>query len=609
VTARGSTVGGVHARNLNRPQTFHGVGAREAMRERLRIRREAKAGTQIGFLDWALEVPEVKTGKLDFDRFPPQIELYREGVNDPECVVMKSTQVGVSAWAVRWALYHSDTKGLTGLYVCPTARDMWDFSTLRVGPIIRNSPRLSRRQKPDDPDNKGMKGIGLGTVVFRGSESPRGLESVDADHMVFDEYELLEPTHIPIAERRTGASLYGYKRRIGWPFIPNAGIDKLYTESDQRRWNVKCGSCNEWQDISFNDNVDLSTGERVCRRCRSRLDLRKGQWVAKYNESGRSRGYHVTQLIMPMTRMGDIIKAAKKRSPTEKQSFMNRDLGVAWAPEEGRLSDAAYDAAVSAGGGYALAPANVHGLVTMGVDVATVRNLNVRISLHNEDGSKIALWLGEVESFNELDKLWNRFAVSMAVIDHLPEGRLARAFAERHRGQVYLCALTDTTGPHMKKPFEPDDDAMFVSVNRTVAIDTMLSLIRGQLNRLPINPPEDYKEHLQAPTRIVLNEIEMQAGAAKNQSPRGTRVFYRSAGADDYAMAEVFDVVAKECWDYRTLLHAAGEGTFTAIEDELEFERSHLANPIIEPDYYEGGRSADDYYGMDPDQRYYEGRD
>jgi len=165
----------------------------------------------------------------------------------------KSTQVGVSAWAVRWALYHSDTKGLTGLYVFPTARDMWDFSTLRVGPIIRNSPRLSRRQKPDDPDNKGMKGIGLGTVVFRGSESPRGLESVDADHMVFDEYELLEPTHIPNAERRTGASLYGYKRRIGWPFIPNAGIDKLYTESDQRRWNVKCGSCNEWQDISFND--------------------------------------------------------------------------------------------------------------------------------------------------------------------------------------------------------------------------------------------------------------------------------------------------------------------------------------------------------------------
>lgn len=582
----------------------HGPTAREALGERFKMRREARAGTQIGFMDWARKVPEPKAGILDFQRFPFQIELYTEGVNDEEAVVKKSTQVGISAYGVRWALYHADTKGMTGLYLFPTARDMWDFSTLRVGPVIRNSPYLSRRQKPDDPDNKGMKGIGLGTVVFRGSESERGLESVDADHMVFDEYDLLEHDHIPIAERRTGASLYGFKRRIGWPSIPGWGIDKIYEESDQRRWMVKCEPCarkgrDGWQDLDFYRNVDIRTGQRVCRECREPLDVSKGTWVATFPDQDRPRGYHVTQLLVPGKSMRDLIKSSLKRGPHEKRSFMNRDLGLAWAPEEGRLSDAAYEAAVSAGGGYGV-PTHLHeivsssgGLRTMGIDIATTRNINVRVSEHNDDGTKRALFIGEVESFGELDEVWNRLGVTMGAIDHLPEGRLARAFAERHHGQIYLCALTDTAGHReQKEPWRVDDDMLFVSVNRTVGIDAMLEKIRAQKNRLPINPPEDYKDNLQALNRLVDKEPDTGKIA----------VYYRSAGPDDYAMAEVFDVVAEELHWRRMLLDDAERETFSTIDDELEFERSTLADPLADVAYHAGGQDGDYHAGgRDPD--------
>jgi hypothetical protein len=79
----------------------------------------------------------------------------------------------------------------------------------------------------------------------------------------------------------------------------------------------------------------------------------------------------------------------------------------------------------------------------MGVDVATTRGLNVRISEHLDDArqSKRALFIGELDddpggpdAFTQLCDLMDRYSVNMAVIDQEPDGRLARAFAARYAG-------------------------------------------------------------------------------------------------------------------------------------------------------------------------------
>ena len=44
---------------------------------------------------------------------------------------MKGTQVGVSAWLVRWAMHHADVHGLTILYIFPTLQQMHDFADAR----------------------------------------------------------------------------------------------------------------------------------------------------------------------------------------------------------------------------------------------------------------------------------------------------------------------------------------------------------------------------------------------------------------------------------------------------------------------------------------------
>jgi hypothetical protein len=564
----------------------------DGARERLTQEIAALEGTTIGFMDWALKVPEPKAGRLNFEYFPFQVELYEEGVNDKEGVVMKATQVGVSAWAMRWCLYHADTKGRTGLYVFPTLKDMHDFSSLRVKPLIEGSRYLRGRQAPDDPDNKGMRGLGLGIVVFRGSESKRGLDSVDADHIVFDEYDTLEEANIPDAEMRVSSPLSpGLIRRVGVPSIPDGGIDRLYHESDQRKWTTKCEACNEWQTPTFDENVDFKRQIRVCRKCRKPLDTKVGEWVADFPDRG-VRGYKVTRLILPTANVPQLIVASKKRGPHHKQVFMNKHLGEAWAPEEGKLSQQALDAARNAGGGYTCATTMAEvvkddggQLRTMGVDVATTRNFNVRVSDHftaNGIEKKRALFLGEVERIEDLDILMEAFGVHMAAIDHLPEGRQARAFAERHQGQVYLVAYSDHKGGDV---LSVQDELMFASIRRTELIDATFEAVRMQNNHLPLNCPEDYDDQMKANIRIVI-EDEFGKKVVRYRKP--------DSQMDDYAQAESYDVAATELWWRRQGLDELMGDEEKPLDEMMEFERSRLR------DYgdgeYHAGPGSDDYF-------------
>lgn len=893
----------------------------EAIAEALRNEQDLRSGQRIDFMEWALKAPEPKSGTLDFNRFPIQKELYLAGVNDPETVIRKSTQVGISAWGVRWCLYHADTKGWTGLYVFPTQKDVYDFSDARIRPVIEASPYLLSRQSSTDPDNKGLRGLGLGlcfgagTMVltraghvpieevrpgnevlthharwrrvtkvaqrraatlrvigtglpgvvttaehpfrvreqlppsrkkpwrgkrrfagprwetagdlalgrkftaqvlppvedddhstdwwwiigryladgyvkkdgymveiashhdeadelearlrrcfpdarrherkfctvfylhgkqfcddlapfgrlahgkrltshalslpptkaealldgyltgdgsegkrgtwtastvsralalgiallaqrargvvasvsfidlpptklmppsaggklvnqrpkyslyiprrnhaaftdmenvsawrpvkhvesaeeqvvwnlevegdesftadgavvhncyFRGSESKRGLDSVDADHIVFDEYDTLSQLNIPDAERRVTGSLHGLIRRVGVPSIPDYGIDELYSESDQRQWHTKCGSCGDWQPIDFFENVDQVKMIRVCRRCTKPLDVAEGEWVPEFPDRS-VRGYHVSRLIVPGANIEQIVKASKKKAPYLRQIFFNKDLGVAYAPAEGRLSKEAIAAAQSAGEGITMVPGYAGAnLTTMGIDVASVRNLNVRISEHISDTKKRALWIGEVESFNDLEKLMRRYHIKMAAIDHLPEGRLARDFANKFPGRVFLVAYDTTPNPKTPDVIKVDDEMRFTTVRRVEAIDAMNEMIRTQDNLLTLDLPDDYVQHLQANVRFM----------EKDELGKVT-VSYRATGPDDYAQAETYDIVATELWWRRQGLDEAERDVYKPLEEMLEFERSSLAG-YDDVDYkgpgdegYAGGR-------------------
>lgn len=548
-----------------------------AIQEDFLERVRKRSGVRVPFYTWALRVPEPKAGRLDFDRFPFQKELYKDGADAKEVVIMKSTQVGVSAYLARWVMYWADVKSVTALYVFPKLKQMYDFADARVRASIMESEYLMTRIPSSFVQNKGLKQIGGGFVYFRGSESKADLDSVDADVLALDEYDTLTHAHIPDAERRLSGSSLGLIRRVGVPSTPNWGIDRLYQESDQRNWMVRCEGCNEWQALTFEDNLDVEALKIVCRKCRKPLDVKLGEWVATYTDR-EARGYHIPRLIVPDTNLKAIYQASLSSNPSERAVFFNKDLAMAYAPEEGRLSDAAIQAAQSAGGGYTLAPSYTgNNLVTMGVDVASARALNVRISEWADDGSKRALFIGEVENFNDLQRLMERFSVKMAAIDHLPEGRLARSFAERFPGRVYLVAYDTTRSPRDTEVLKVNEEARLATVRRVEAIDATFEQIRLQMNKLPEDLPPGYVQQLQALVRV----------AEKDEIGRVT-VSYRSTGADDYAHAEVYDLVASELWRFRTTAEALLSEKFTPLDDMLEFERADLSAGGDDVDYSPG---------------------
>ncbi len=543
---------------------------------------EAQSRPPMPFWDWSMLAPEPRSGTLDFDRFPFQRELYRQGASDREMVVMKSTQVGVSAWALRWALYQADVFGRTGLYVFPTQHDVHDFSTARVKPVLERSEHLRARRRSTDSNNKGLVGLGAGHVYFRGSQSRRGLDSVDADYVIFDEYDTLAHENIPDAERRvTGPLSAGLIRRVGVPSLPDWGIARLYDQSDRRRWRVKCGACGEWQAIEFDHNVDTEANRVVCARCRKPLDVATGEWVADYPDRDVV-GYQVTRLIAPTADIKAIVLASKRRAGYERQAFFNKDLGIAWAPDEGRLSRAVLTAAQSLGNFNMLDRYIGDNLVTMGIDVASTRALHVRISEHLTDGTKKGIFIGRADDFGALDHLMERFRVGMAAIDHLPEGRLARAFAERFPGRVYLLAYNTAAHPRGADIVDVDLEMRFATVRRLEAIDAMTESIRAQRNLLPLDLPGEYIDHLQALVRT-----------AERDELGNQRVTYRATGDDDYAQAEIYDVLAATLWRLQQDVAHTMRDEYTTLDEHLDFRRSSLAEYDPDLEYSPGPPEPD----------------
>lgn len=564
----------------------------------------SEPGALESFVAYACRFPTAKNQPFDFERFPFQRGIYEVfgDPNIPEATAMKSVQVGMSELLVRLTLYFADIQGLTALYVFPAVKQMHDFSDTRVNPLREHSQYLRSRTKlAAGAWNKGLKRIGDGHCYYRGSESKNDLIAIDADLVVLDEYDSLHPPNIPEAERRISGSTLGLLRRVGVPSDPEYGIAKKYAQSDRRKWLVKCNRCKaSWQELDFRKNVvwdDLEDGLSanqavVCSRCRRPLDVLKGEWVAECSDRDRP-GFHVHRLMVPsQSNLSKLIAASHDHSPLGVTNFMNNDLGLPHSETTAGLDRSAIAAAISVGQSYnngtslRMLPAyRGPNLVTAGIDVASVRALNVRISEHldpltDRRHRKRALWIGEVESFDQLPGLLDRYGVQFACIDHLPESRLSYGLAEMFPGRVYVCHYASNQADALSV----DTETRKVSVQRVTAIDAMVDVIRAQRNLLPEDLPAAYVEHL----------VAVRRSAGKDEYDR-RYVNWQSTRPDDYFHAEVFDLIATEVAKVRINVDHVKREELWVLDERLDFSRSRVNDPYS-MDYSPGPGGWDDFH-------------
>jgi len=565
------------------------------------------------FLDFSAAVPEPKR-PLDLDRFRFQRELYSDAGEVAALIsVMKAAQIGVSAWLIRWALRTAD-RGATTLYVMPRERQATEFSTLRLGTVIQSSEYLRGRQdlrRTAKSDTKRLKSIGDGFLAVRGSKSEDELVSVDADALALDELDRLVQSNLPrVMQRVTGPLAWNVVRQVSTPTIPNYGIASAFADSDQRRWTVRCGGlegsrkaaggCGKWHTLGgietfatlldYEDAILNRAGQQVggppivlrCDDCRREMDVREGEWVATFTDGQRPRGYHAPKFVVPGVNLAGVVHRSRATKDKARRAFHNEDLGEAWQATNAGLTDEQIAAAVRdydmTGQGYIGSNP-----VTMGVDVADTRGLNVRISEHLSEHEKRAIWIGIVDdglapwgattgSAHEiLSEIMRRFRVRMAVIDHAPGGRLTRGWCELHYGRAYRVQWSDNQRAVLTRT-DPKGDPTKLVARYYEGMDATLDLIRQQANLLPKHRPESYDRDLKG--RVLLEvEIEEDESAAPERQG-GAKVGelvqrWIKVGPDDYLQAEAYDVIAT----HMMYVHQAG-GQIAAQDGTIVAGRS-----------------------------------
>jgi hypothetical protein len=485
--------------------------------------------TPLPFHEWVEKLPVILDGK-PFTYH--QHEYLKTPYQDPHphIVEKKAAQMGLTSKAMLRAVYGARYGSYRGiLYLFPSKSDVSDFSRGRVSPLIDDNPDTIGAWI-QDTDSTNLKRIHDSFIYFRGMRSSLGLKSIPVDFIIYDELDEGPQNAVDKANERMSHSQVKHILKLSNPTLPDFGIDKAFQETDQRHWLLKCEKCGEYtcMEDTF-PNCLLEIGERViraCCKCKSELDPSNGEWVAKKPSITDKRGYQYSQLFSQFVDPAEILH--QFRTSTNLTDFYNLKIGVAYVEAENRLT---IEEVLSLCGDEGIFTQD-HGPCSMGVDQG--KDLHVVIGKrHYRKAGKI-IHLGIYKDWEELDRLMKVFNVSQCVVDALPETRNARAFAERHRGRVFLNYYSE----HQKGKYAWNERDLTVTCNRTESLDASHNEI---MNGRIILPKEcgvvrEFAQHL----HNVAKKLE------EDEETGSKRYVYVKLGPDHFRHAFNYEAMARQ---------------------------------------------------------------
>ena len=495
--------------------------------ERRFSRDDGKAYGSLG--EWAQRTPIILDGRpFTFKWHEYLVTPYSDP--HPDMTFLKAAQLGLSTLAMLRTLYAARYRNFRGiLYLFPSRTDISEFSKGRVDPLIQDNPDTLGRWL-QDTDAANIKKIWNAFLYLRGMKSRIGLKSIPVDFIVFDEMDEASPAAVDMALERMSHSQFKEVLKLSNPTLPDYGIDKAFQETDQRYWLLKCEKCGE--STCMEDTFPkclLEVGGRViraCQKCQAELNPSIGEWVAKHPGATDKRGYSFSQLFSRYIEPADILH--QFRTTNNLTEFYNLKLGMAYVEATNRLTVQEVLALCSDEG---IASSDV-GPCSMGCDQGKL--LHVVIGRREWQRAGKILHVGEYQAWEELDRLMKNFNVSKSVVDALPETRNARAFAERHKGKVFLSYYSE----HQKSGYKWNDGDLTVHSNRTESMDAS----HVEINKGRITLPREcdmlrtFAEHC-ANTAKRLEEDE-ESGSK--------RYVYVKLGPDHFRHALNYEAMARQ---------------------------------------------------------------
>lgn len=313
--------------------------------------------------------PKRKGQPFSFDRYPFQRALVDDEHNNQ--VVIKPSQVGVSEIFQRLGLaFLKRNPGTKLIYAYPDDDMRKKNVQSRVMPILNATPVFE-----STTGDKPIRSIELLQIeesfMYMTGSKVGDATSTDADAIFLDEYDLHDMAIAALFSSRLQNSEWKIKKYFSTPTFTQFGVDKLFTDSDQMHYMIKCDACNHWQFPMFtpnwvhipglssdindlveditqslldNGSLDLDNSHVCCERCRAPLDLGRESnraWVAKHPSRTHLRGRKINPFSVATRPVKDIVGELidyKRREAL--RGFKNSVLGEPEDSSTARLADA-----------------------------------------------------------------------------------------------------------------------------------------------------------------------------------------------------------------------------------------------------------------------------
>lgn len=439
-------------------------------------------------------------------------------------VGQKAAQMGYTETALNLALYAIDILGLNVLYVLPTRHpDATNFSADRFGLALELSPHL--KDIFSEVSNVGHKRTGTANLYIRGSRSRSQLKSIPASYIILDEKDEMTAKNVPLAYERAAGQTTKKIWELSTPTIPGFGINVDFEQSSQNHFFFKCPHCSRYTELIFPDSIvctgddindkSLKDSHLICKECKHKLEhktkhiwLSQSAWVKTY-EDRQKEGWYINQLYSPTVSPYEIATkmVLAQTNAGHEQELYNSKMGLPRTVQGAGVQYSEIQACISDYRQYEAALGNR--VVTAGIDVGKVFHYVIEEWILPPQGTPIVdinsaskprvLKIGTCPDLKTVEDDLERFRFNFAVIDSQPERRLAIEFANRHWGKVRACSYEMGIEG---KSLHTDAIEPRVKVDRTSWLDLSLGRFKAGTIYLPIDTPEEYKDHIRNQVRV-----------------------------------------------------------------------------------------------------------
>ena len=285
-----------------------------------------------------------------------------DAITDPaieQVTVMKSARVGYSKILNHVIGYHIHQDPAPIMLVQPTIEDAQGYSKEEIAPMLRDTPVLkglvSEAKAKDGANTILQKQFPGGTLSLVGANSPRGFRRVSRRIVLFDEVDGYPPSagsegdQIKLGIRRTE---YYWNRKIVSGSTPTvkdfSRIERMYQQSDMRRYYVPCPSCGHmqylrWAQIKWQDD-DPSTACYECEKCKKHIPHSKKRWMVERGEwrgtapfNGKHAGFHVwaAYSYSPNAAWSNLVEEflEARHDAEQLKTWVNTIVGEVWEDE------------------------------------------------------------------------------------------------------------------------------------------------------------------------------------------------------------------------------------------------------------------------------------